>query len=135
MNLSKADREKVRLKCGGRCAYCGTELTGKWHADHVLPVERVGKWVFGKYVTTGEMGRPERDTLDNMLPACIPCNIDKSTFPLEEWRKKLERSHEVLLRNYATYKHALRFRLVVPQPPKVVFYFESYRPRRRINIT
>ncbi len=33
MALTKKQREKLRMKFGGRCAYCGCELPEKgWHA-------------------------------------------------------------------------------------------------------
>lgn len=41
MALTKKQREKLRMKFGGRCAYCGCELPEKgWHADHVQAVLR-----------------------------------------------------------------------------------------------
>jgi 5-methylcytosine-specific restriction endonuclease McrA len=130
MNLTPTQREDVRLMYGARCAYCGNKLGQKWHADHVAPVQREGKWVREgtryKHVLTGVLNRPERDTLENLKPACVPCNIDKHDSTLEQWRKRLEQSAEVLRRNYSTYRHALRFNLIVEAPPKVVFYFERY---------
>lgn len=79
------------------------------------------------------MTHPQRDTLDNLLPACVPCNIDKSDSSLEAWRKRLQASTEVLRRNYSTYRHALRFGLIAEAPPVVRFYFEELRavPKRR----
>jgi len=38
MRLSKAEREQVRLKYGGRCAHCGDALGDRWHSDHFAPV-------------------------------------------------------------------------------------------------
>lgn len=41
MALTRKQREKLRMKFGGRCAYCGCELPEKgWHADHVQAVLR-----------------------------------------------------------------------------------------------
>lgn len=129
-SLTKAQRSKLHGMYGGRCAYCGEVLTKTWQADHKEPVGRQGKWVFGKYMQTGAMDWPERDCIENLVPACRPCNIHKSVYSLEEWRRILQNSGEVLTRNYATYKHAKRFGLVVELKPTVVFFFE--RPRRRI---
>ena len=84
----------------------------------------------GYFVFTGVMSHPERDVPENLAPSCRPCNIHKGDLSLEEWRAHLERSCEVLTRNYATYKHAKRFGLVVEMAPVVVFFFE--RPRRMI---
>ncbi|MES1842645.1 hypothetical protein ABUT89_26860, partial [Escherichia coli] len=34
--ISKIQRAELRMKFGGRCAYCGCKLPEKgWHADHV----------------------------------------------------------------------------------------------------
>ena len=134
MNLSPKQREEVRQRYQGRCAYCGNVLLAKWHADHLEAVHREGYWEHGIYKQTGTMGRPQHDHLANMMPACIPCNIDKSDSSLEAWRKRLERSAEVLNRNYSTYRHALRFKLIIPQEPRVIFHFERVKQRRRITL-
>lgn len=146
MNLTKAQREHIRLKYGGMCSYCGCVLDGKWHVDHLKAVQREGRWtrVAGgkmQYVTTGKMNRPEHDTRENFMPACVPCNIHKSDSSLEQWRRLLEDSHRALTENYSTYRHAKRFGLIIETPPKVVFHFErftmpseNHKPRRRINL-
>ena len=40
MALKKSERELVRMKYGGRCAYCGCELPKVWHADHFVACRR-----------------------------------------------------------------------------------------------
>lgn len=127
MRLTKVERETLRGKFGGRCAYCGDTLGVRWHADHVEPVERKLARVDGRLITTGELHRPERDTLKNLFPACAPCNIDKHTFTLENWRRKLQDACNVLARNQPTYRHALRFGLVQETGAVVTFHFERYR--------
>lgn len=129
MTLTKPQRAALHGKYGGRCAYCGNALSDKWHADHLAPVVREGHWVGRKYVTTG-IRHPDRDHLANLMPSCVPCNIDKSDSSLEAWRKRLERSADILQRNYSTFRHALRFQLVTINAPTVLFYFE--RPRYRV---
>jgi 5-methylcytosine-specific restriction endonuclease McrA len=133
--ITKAEREVIRMKCRGRCAYCGIVLDGKWQADHMMPVERVHAYKPGHWrpQPTGELRYPERDTLDNLWPSCRRCNNDKSDSMLEDWRLRLEDSHARLERNYATYYHALRFGLIRPALPRVVFFFE--RPRRVLFTT
>lgn len=126
MKLTKAEREQVRMKFGGRCAYCGELLGDRWHADHFEPVERIIKYVSGKgAVQTGECYRPERHRLDNMMPACPPCNIDKHSMTLEGWRRKLQDATNVLMRNNPTYRHAKRFGLLTETGARVTFHFES----------
>ncbi len=67
MALTKKQREKLRMKFGGRCAYCGCELPEKgWHADHVQAVLRKSeqcmkaaeKRIF-RLKSTGDVFRPE----------------------------------------------------------------------------
>jgi hypothetical protein len=127
MNLNKKARAELAAKFGGRCAYCGTPLGERWHADHLEPVMRELKWVSGKgLMTTGKLERPERDTLDNLMPSCGPCNIDKHSLTLEQWRVKLGGAPGVLARNSPTYRHAVRFGLVAEVTTAVVFYFERH---------
>jgi len=125
MKLSKQERSNLAAKFGGRCAYCGAPLGDRWHADHLEPVRRELKWISGKgLVTTGKLERPERDILANLMPACAPCNIDKHSLTLEQWRAKLSGAPSVLARNNPTYRHAVRFGLVAEVTTEVVFYFE-----------
>jgi hypothetical protein len=124
MKLTKRQRETLHAKFGGLCAYCGCALGGRWHADHVEPVQRKAIMLNGRYKSTGEFWKPENDTLGNMNPACGPCNIDKATCNLDEWRAKLQRGHEVLERNNATYRHSLRYGVIHHNPEPVIFYFE-----------
>lgn len=126
MKLTKAQRSELRQKFGGRCAYCGCELGERWHADHFEPVCRNQKYVRGKgFVHDGTMYAPQNDTIDNMMPSCAPCNIDKHAMSLESWRQKLQGACGVLQRNVSTYRHALRFGLVTETQKPIVFYFEQ----------
>jgi hypothetical protein len=54
--MKKADRIKIFEKYGGRCAYCGCELDGRWCVDHVEPIIRKVKNVGNRHVhkVTGE---------------------------------------------------------------------------------
>ncbi len=129
MKLTKAQRATLREKFAGRCAYCGVNLGERWHADHFEHVERKMKWSDApngvrRLVCTGEVHRPERDTISNLMPACAPCNIDKHAMTLEDWRRKLQNAAEVLRRNQPTYRHALRFGLVQETGATIVFHFE-----------
>lgn len=125
MALSKKQRAALREKWGGKCAYCGCELGDKWHADHIEPVDREIKWISGVGpVQTGKLKKPERDTVENMNPACPPCNIDKHSASLEDWRKMMQRTNEVLMRDYPTFRRAVRYGLVKLSADPIVFYFE-----------
>ncbi|EGS6148047.1 HNH endonuclease, partial [Salmonella enterica] len=88
--ITKKQRAELRMKFGGRCAYCGCELPEKgWHADHVEAVLRkseqcmkaAAKGIF-KLKATGEFYRPEAERLENLFPACAPCNLLKASYSL-----------------------------------------------------
>ena len=134
MKLTKADRELLRVKFGGRCAYCGDPLGETWHADHFRPVKRIIQYVSGKgAVTTSECYHTARHCLDNMMPACPPCNIDKHSMDIEDWRRKLQDATNVLERNSPTYRHAKRFKLLHETGVSVTFYFEAQKPDTYID--
>ncbi len=119
MNLSKKQRETLKQKFGGHCAYCGCVLGDKWHADHVEPIWR-------GHTKDGQAKHPERDVLENHYPACTPCNLDKAAQPVESWRERVQDKLRVLRDNNAVYRHALRFNLVTENNNPVVFYFERF---------
>ena len=115
--LTQAEREAVYAKTNGHCAYCGAEITLKqMQADHVIPME-----FFDAYKAVGK----DIDNIENMLPACRSCNNYKSSLTLEKLRQAIERWPTILARDSVTYRNAVRFRLVVPNPHPVVFYFEQ----------
>ncbi|MCL6328534.1 HNH endonuclease [Pectobacterium carotovorum subsp. carotovorum] len=119
MNLTKGQREAVRLKFGGRCAYCGELLTKRFHVDHVEPVLRN---ISKNYA----MERPENNTLENLYPACIPCNLYKSSCPVELFRERIATQVDVTRRASRSYRTAEAFGLVKPTGNSVVFWFEKY---------
>jgi len=120
MSITKKQRLALREKFAGRCAYCGGVLGDKWHADHIEPVIR-NDWL----KSPRGQDYPERDTLENMNPACPPCNIDKHSLSLESWRKIIQRSNDVLLRDVSTFRRAVRYGLVELATKPVVFFFEK----------
>lgn len=123
MKLTKAQRETLRSRFDGLCAYCGQPLGDRWHADHFESVRR------NFWKKDGSMERPENDCIDNLMPACPPCNIDKHSMSLEEWRKKLQRACEVLSAHQPTYRHAVRYGLVQETGTRIVFHFEKILQR------
>lgn len=128
LRLTKQQREQLRMMFDGRCAYCGALLTDRWHADHVEAIERKLQYVRGKgLVPTGESYKPENDTIENMMPSCPPCNIDKHSMSLDGWRRKLQDATGVLSRNNPTYRHAKRFGLVQETGAVITFYFERIK--------
>ena len=135
MNLTKEQRAELRIKFRGRCAYCGCDLPEKgWHADHVEPVDRVLKLAKDKRgytvsVATGQVRNPSADKIENLFPACAPCNIDKQSLPLYLWRRRLEDLADNCRRNCSAFRRAERFRRVSVIPGPVVFWFETFQEK------
>lgn len=129
MQLSKKQRAELKMKFGGHCAYCGCPLGDKWHADHIEAVKRDLEFIPGIGLrTTSEMLRPQNDTFENMNPACVPCNTNKSSMSLEHWRKSIEHYRDVqLLRDSTHARHLHRFGLITIKSDPVVFFFETWR--------
>lgn len=104
-------------KYNGKCAYCGCELPKIWHIDHLLPVVRSPR--------TGIKEFPERDKIENLMPSCPSCNINKHSDSLERFRD-LIKGFTKSLNEYSTqYKIAKRYGLVSENEIDVKFYFET----------
>lgn len=155
MGVSKKTREQIFNKYNGRCAYCGCELTNKWHVDHMEPVirfkERLPRlhkhWETGEEIEdvvymqldraerlyyTAQPAKylnkshyPERDTIENSTPACVSCNINKGGAGVEAFRWSISNGVESLNKQHAQYKIAKRYGLVTETEKPVVFYFET----------
>ncbi|MCL6366224.1 HNH endonuclease [Pectobacterium carotovorum subsp. carotovorum] len=134
MALNKNQRAELRMKFGGKCAYCGCELPERgWHADHVEAALR--KWHFGErkqngtraIVYTGEYWNPENDVLENLFPACAPCNLFKATFSLEMFREQIAEQAERARQYSVNFRTAERFGQVQVTQSPIVFWFEKYQ--------
>ncbi|WP_454878636.1 HNH endonuclease [Serratia inhibens] len=130
--LTKAQRAELREKFGGRCAYCGCPLPEKgWHADHVEPIMReseqdmaaAAKGLF-KLKATGKVWHENRDCIENLNPACAPCNLFKTTFSLETFREQIAAQAERARQYSVNFRTAERFGLVEVKNAPVVFWFE-----------
>lgn len=133
--MTKADRQKIFEKCGGRCAYCGCELVKGWHVDEIEPIRR-GKeyikdengksvWKDGKWLTKGYVLHPERLNINNQNPACASCNINKHSDSIEQFRANIS-AYMSHLNNISTqYKIAKRYGLIQETGIEVKFYFET----------
>jgi 5-methylcytosine-specific restriction endonuclease McrA len=125
--MTKIDRQKVYEKFGGKCAYCGCELNGKWHVDHAEALQRHSTFdrIKKKFVHTGTCQYPDRDNIENCFPACVSCNLYKSTCDIETFRWKIGHTIEALNRDSTQYKFAERFGLIIETKTPVKFYFEK----------
>ena len=115
--MTKIERQIVFNKYEGKCAYCGCELAKGWHVDHKEPIRRNND---------GTCINPHNECMDNYMPSCASCNVQKNSYTLEEFRKNIK--HFVYsLNNYITqYKFAKKYGLVKETENEVVFYFEEH---------
>jgi len=119
MKLNKQQREQLKQKFGGRCAYCGDLLPDRWHADHVEPIVR--DWV------NGGCQYPDRDCFENLAPACSSCNTIKGSQSLEGFRQLIGGFIKSLNRDSTQYKFAKRYGLISEEVSiEVTFFFETY---------
>lgn len=115
MAITKKQRQQVWDKSNGNCWYCGADLPERgWRVDHKDPV----------YRQDGEMWNPQNDVIENMVPACAPCNIFKSVFTVEEFRHEIEKQTERALKSSVNFRTALRFGMIEETNEPAVFWFE-----------
>ena len=86
MYISKKDREIIKKKFGGKCAYTGTELKDDWQVDHVKPVRR-NWWLNNSAIFE------ENHNLQNMLPSQRIVNHYKHSMDLEQFRNFMRDFH------------------------------------------
>ena len=122
---TKAQKEALRAKFDGRCAYCGCKLD-RMHADHMQPVIRLVNDPWGNPLPASErrMIKPERNVVSNMMPACAPCNLHKGGYTLEGWRDIIQRSAVILRKQTSTFKAGERFGVISVSDDPVIFHFE-----------
>ena len=127
MKLNKPQREALREKFGGKCAYCGCELQKGWHADHLEPCVRNRKYNHdkGSWEFDGTFEKPENNHIDNFNPSCPKCNINKHSFTLEQFRESIKRYIESLNKYSVQYQIAKKYGLVTETEIEVKFYFET----------
>ncbi len=124
MKLTEAQREELKQKYDGHCAYCGDPLDDKWHADHYEAVKRD--------LVTGKPDKPENDVYENMMPSCAPCNWNKRSMSLESWRSLLAHYRDVqVVRDCSQMRHLMRFGLVEFIQKPVEFYFEKWEQKQK----
>lgn len=141
MATSKKDRQIIFNKFGGHCAYCGDELQKGWHIDEVLPVRRGWEYIkdqngnriwdanigkYGDWKKLVTVMHPERFHIDNQMPACASCNINKHSNSIESFRLLIGGFIKSLNRDSTQYKIAKRYGLVEEKTKPIVFYFETF---------
>lgn len=134
--MTKKERNIVFEKYGGKCAYCGCELQKGWHVDHLDSCRRLtedvqvlqpeGVYPRYKYVTKFVgYANPNAHHIDNYMPSCPSCNINKHGDTIEEFRRSIEGYLRSLNLRMVQYKMVKKYRLVEETNKPVVFYFET----------
>lgn len=137
LKISKAEREIIRNKLGGHCAYCGEVLGKSFHVDHFMPVKREGKgparWEILEdgeryWIEGNDRGClfPERHNMDNLFGACPSCNLMKSCQTIEEFRFTIQNFLNSLNLRFAQYRFAKKYGLLIETGNKVKFYYENF---------
>lgn len=70
--------------------------------------------------------------MDNFMPACASCNINKHALKLEDFRQLVEGFMKHLNERNTQYKIAKRYGLVIEQEKRIVFYFEQYKKETEV---
>ena len=100
-------RKQIYNKYNGRCAYCGDKIDYKdMQVDHIKP-----KYLGGT------------DDIENLMPSCRACNFYKSTFSLEDFRKRLMTIPKRLEKNLI-YRLSKKYGFVKQFDYGVWFWFE-----------
>lgn len=89
-------------------------------------MKAAAKGIF-KLKATGEYYRPEAERLDNLFPACAPCNLLKTSYSLEMFRKQVSLQVERGRKSSMNFRTAERFGLIEAVEKPVVFWFEQYQ--------
>jgi len=129
MYISKKNREIIRQKFNGLCAYSGTPLEDDWQVEHIKPVRR--NW------WDNTVMYEENNNFDNLVPVQKLINHYKHSLCLEEYRKRLLKLHLRLAklpknprtergkkRKEYILKIANYFGITEKQPFTGIFYFE-----------
>lgn len=111
-------RKKLLKRYNGHCAYCGCELTEEtMTVDHFIPRSKLYK-------------KPDRDKINNFVPACKVCNHVKSNMDIRKMRMYFRRTvngflkragyPELLAREFKFYFEQPEFTGKLPQARKLI---------------
>ena len=121
--MKKHEREQIFNKYGGRCAYCGCELTKGWHVDHIE-----AHWHTLTQEKADKVGiKKGSNDISNFNPSCPRCNRWKQTFSIDGFRREIQLQIQRLNAYNANYRLAKDYNLILEVDKPVVFYFETYK--------
>lgn len=137
--MNKKDREAIKMKFGGRCAYTGLQLPDDWQIDHMNPVIR-------NPYNNGCLF-PQNENNDNLVPTFKEINNYKSNCDLHSFRNwllgelhlrlvKLPKN-PVIPKSIIHKRNLLRiaelFGITPDKPFNRVFYFETLKKEKNDN--
>lgn len=122
ISMTKAQRNIIYNKFGGKCAYTGKPLADDWQVDHVFPLCSMAS---------------NLNDIGNLVPACRIVNHYKRSLHLEGFRKYMLSFHKRLKKlpkktNVPRTQNRIRYMLEVAElfditpdkPFSGKFYFE-----------
>jgi 5-methylcytosine-specific restriction endonuclease McrA len=119
--FTKEKRKSVLDKYGGKCAYCGVNVSySTMQIDHIKPVYRSST---NKELSVYGITKGTND-INNLNPSCKSCNASKSTFTVNKWREELALKTMRLRRDNSTFRILERFKLIKATSKDIVFHFE-----------
>ena len=109
-----SNRDLIRKKFGGRCAYCGTKLSQERRGDNALQIDHVHPRHLGG-----------TDDAENLVPACRRCNHYKKTFSIDEFRRELSLIPGRLAVSQPTFRLAQRHGLIIVNDTQPTFLIDG----------
>ncbi len=113
-------RKYVYGKYGGRCAYCGEEISYKELViDHFEPKNRGMKSTRNKRI----------NDVSNLMPSCNTCNALKANLTIEQFREQIKGKVEYSFVNWPSFKVLVKYGLININPGvEIVFHYEKNQP-------
>lgn len=136
----KINRELVKQKFNGLCAYTGKPLGDDWQVDHVLSKYSFGCSLWGQCKDIDEYNERKKDVdlIDNLFPAIKIINHYKRSLDLEGFRDYIKTLHFRIARlpkktsvertaNRIKYLNTVAelFEITPDKPFSGIFYFET----------
>ena len=121
------EREIVHNKFKGKCAYCGCKIRlNKKASGKMIPVMQVDHFEpLQRTISKSEDETERLEHINNKMPACPTCNLFKTTYDIEMFRKCLEDQLRIELVNCTRFKRLLKYGLIEIVDKNVQFHFET----------
>ena len=118
-------RNQVHQKYGGRCAYCGEEITLKqMQVDHIIPKRNYSETHGCLIVGCQRFEEYGLNDIRNLNPACRSCNKWKSAMTLDDFRSEIAAQVDRLRRYRNQFRLAERFGQVEATGKQVILWLE-----------